>query len=169
MPVDMGTRTRLVPNQSEALAPPYVRRDTWRAMSRENVEVVRRIWDLYAEGTPDAVAATYDEGLLASDSTFTPAAEMPGAATYVGREGFMEFLRSWDAEFAEWSLRVEEIIDAGDDRVAVLLHQSGLGRTSGVPVETRFGTVYKFAGGQVIDRRDYNDPSRVLEAVGLSE
>jgi ketosteroid isomerase-like protein len=138
-------------------------------MSAENMAIVRRIWELYAQGTPAAVAATYDEGLLAPDSTFTPAEEVPGKETYVGREGFMKFLRGWDAEFGEWSLQVEEIIDAGDDRVVVLLHQFGQGRTSGVPVEARFGTVYRLDGGQVIERRDYPDPTKAIEAAGLSE
>ena len=138
-------------------------------MSQENVEVVRRIWDLYAAGTPEAVAATFDEGLLAPDSTFTPAEEVPGSATSVGREGFMKFLGAWDAEFGEWSLRVEEIIDAGDDRVVVFLQQSGLGRASGAAVEARLATVYKLAGGQVVDRRDYTDLSQALAAAGLSD
>jgi len=138
-------------------------------MSQENVQVVRRIWELYAQGTPAAVAATYDEGLLAPDSTFTPAEEVPGKETYVGREGFMKFLRGWDAEFGEWSLQVEKIIDAGDDRVVVLLHEFGQGRRSGVSVELRLGSVYRFEGGQVIERRDYLDHTRALEAVGLSE
>jgi ketosteroid isomerase-like protein len=124
-------------------------------MSQENVQVVRRIWELYAQGTPAAVAATYDEGLLAPDSTFTPAEEVPGKETYVGREGFMKFLRGWDAEFGEWSLQVEEIIDAGDNRVVVLLREFVQGRRSGVPVEAELGSVYRFKGGQVIERRDY--------------
>jgi ketosteroid isomerase-like protein len=138
-------------------------------MSEENVEIVRRIWELYDEGTLAAVEATFDQGLVAIDSTFTPAKEMPSASSYEGREGFMEFIRGWAAEFSDWTVRVEQIIDAGGDRVVVVLQQYGLGRTSGVPVDTRFATLYTLSKGQVIDRRDYTRPSDALEAAGLSE
>jgi hypothetical protein len=51
-----------------------------------------------------------------------------------GREGFVEFVRTWTEGFDNWSLQVERLIDAGGDRVLVLTHQSATGKASGVPV-----------------------------------
>jgi ketosteroid isomerase-like protein len=142
-------------------------------MSEENVEVVRRIWDLYVagleQGDPNAWTAAFDQGLVAPESTITPAREIPGTQTYVGREGFLEFVRAWTAEFAELRMRLEKIIDAGDDRVVAVVHQSATGKGSGAAVELRFGIVYTLKDGQVIDRRHYLDPAEALEAVGLGE
>ncbi len=138
-------------------------------MSQGNLEVVQRIWSLYSERTVEAVNATFDENLVAADSMYFPAKEMPSASSYVGREGFFKFIRGWAAEFSDWEVRVEEFIDAGDDHVVVLLKQHALGRASGAQVETRFAAFYKLNGGRVVERRDYNDPAEALEAAGLSD
>ena len=141
-------------------------------MSQENLEVIRRIWDIYvdglARGDPGTATAAYEQGLVAPSSTYTPIREIPGTRTYVGPEGFVEFLRAWTADWVDLKMRLERIIDASDDRVVAVVHQSAVGKGSGAGVEVRFGIVYKLKGGQVIDRRDYRVPE-ALEAVGLAE
>ena len=143
-------------------------------MSQKNVEVVRRIWDLTMEGIEngDPAAgfnAAYDQGLISADSTFTPAPEVPGSQTYVGRDGFAEFLRGWTDEFAAWKMWADEILDAGEERVVAIVRQVATGRGSGATVELLFGVVYTLKDGQVIDRRHYLEPDEALEAAGLSE
>ena len=143
-------------------------------MSQENVDLVRRIWDTYMEGIeqgdPGLTAAdAYDQGLFAPESTYTPDRQSPDAKTYVGREGFVEFLRELTAEFAELTVRPRKIIDAGDDRVVAVVHASAIGKGSGAAVKFRLGIVYTLKGGQVIDRQDYLDPAQAFEAVGLRE
>ncbi len=143
-------------------------------MSQENVEIVRRLWDLVVEGYDQrnpaaAYNSAFDQGLLAPTSTFTPASEVPGAEMYVGREGFSEFLRAWTGEFVDLKIWPEKIIDAGDDRVVVIIRQSARGRGSGAPVELRFVSVNTLRDGQIVDRRHYLDVDEALEAVGLSE
>ena len=136
-------------------------------MPEDNVEVVRRIWDLYSERTQEAVEATFDQDLVAADSEFFPAKEMPFASSYVGREAFMEFVRGWGREFAKWDLWPERFLGAPENRVVVFLRQRGLGRASGVEIETRFATVYTLDGGRVVERRDYTHIDEALEAAGL--
>jgi ketosteroid isomerase-like protein len=141
-------------------------------MSRKNVEVVQRIWGIYLEGLrqgdPDAATAVFDQGLVAPESTYTPIRDVPGTRTYVGREGFSEFFREWTDDWTDWTVQVEEVIDAGDDRVVAIASQSGTGRGSGAAVEVRFGMVYTLSGGQVVDRFDCRVPE-ALEAAGRSE
>src|SRR5215207_2931246 len=114
-------------------------------MSQENVEVVRRTWQLWTEGVENgdagALRAVFDEGLLAPDSTFTPVQDVPGASerTYVGLDGLREFIGAWTEDWTEWRIAVEEVIDAGDDRVVAVGYQSAVGKGSGVPVSLRFG------------------------------
>jgi ketosteroid isomerase-like protein len=124
----------------------------------------------FDQGNPAAgFDAACDQGLLAPTSTFTPASEVPGAETYVGREGFAEFLRAWTADFVDLMMWPEEIIDAGDDRVVAITRQSAKGRGSGAAVELRFASVNTLRDGQIVDRRHYLDTDETLEAVGLSK
>jgi ketosteroid isomerase-like protein len=143
-------------------------------MSQENVELVQRMWELVAEGFDagnpvNAFDAAFDQGLIAPTATFTPALEVPGAETYVGREGFAEFLRTWTADFVDWKIWPEKIIDAGDDNVVVVTRQCATGRGSGATVELTFASVNTIRDGQIVDRRHYLDADEALDAVGLSE
>jgi hypothetical protein len=68
-------------------------------------------------------------------------------------------MRAWTEDFEGWSVRVERWIDAGDDRVVALTHQSGTGKGSGVPVELNLGVVSEL--------KDGTTPSRSSRAVAM--
>jgi ketosteroid isomerase-like protein len=139
-------------------------------MSQENVEIVRRTWEVFIEGMSQRnPAAVFDEGLFAPTCALTPAREGLASRTYVGREGFEEWLRTWTEDFLDWRISPVEIIDAGNDRVVTVVDQSARGRGSGAAVELRFGIVHTLADGQIIDHQHYIDPAEALEAAGLSE
>jgi ketosteroid isomerase-like protein len=139
-------------------------------MSQENVEVVRRAWDVFLEGFDQGnLAAVFDEGLFAPRSTLTPPREILGSRTFVGREGLAEWLYIWTEDFLDLKVWPEEIIDAGGDRVVAVARQSAKGKGSGAAVETQFAIVYTLRDGQVIDSQHYLHPAEALEAVGLSE
>jgi len=139
-------------------------------MSQENVETAWRVWDVFLEGIEDGnFAALFDAGLYAPSATLVPTQEASGAKTYVGRDGFVEWMRTWTEDFRDWRMWPEKIIDAGDDRVVALVRQTAIGKASGVPVEQRFGIVWTVRSGQVIEQRNYIDPAEALGAVGLSE
>jgi ketosteroid isomerase-like protein len=110
--------------------------DTARAMSQENVEIVRRGFEEFraglARGDPGAM---FDSGLLASDFEWIVAPNTPGLQpVYRGREGFVEFMRTWTEDF-EWSIDLERVVDAGSDRVVAVFHQRATGNASGAQVE----------------------------------
>jgi ketosteroid isomerase-like protein len=95
--------------------------------------------------------------------------ELEGRTVFRGREEFVDFFRTWMEQFDEYSFRVERIIDAGDDRVVSILHQRGVGKASGVPVEWQMGQVLEFEGGRLNRARNYASPAEALEAAGLRE
>jgi len=139
-------------------------------MSQENVEIVRRGWEVFIEGIDHGnPTAVFDEDLFAPTYTLTPSRETVGSKTYVGREGFAEWLRIWTEDFMDWKIRPVTIIDAGNDRVVTVVYQAGRGKESGAAVDVQFGTVHTLKAGQVIEQRNYIDPAEALEAVGLSE
>ena len=140
-------------------------------MSEENVELVRRGWEAFKEGMErgDPAGGAWDSGVFAPDCEWMPPKGFPGAAVYRGREGFAEFMRAWTEDFDDFTLRLERLIDAGDDRVVGFFHHTAIGKGSGVPVEVHQGLVYELEGGRVIRCRNFADHASALKAAGLSD
>ena len=140
-------------------------------MSHDNVQIVQRIWDIYTRGLEQgdngALAAPYDQGLVAVDSTVSPVSDIPGMKdVYVGVDGFAEFTLSWIQDWEGLTMRLVEAVDIGDDRVLAIVRQSATGKASGAAVELDFGIVYTLEEGRVVDRKDYKlDDAR--KAAGL--
>jgi len=139
-------------------------------MSQENVEVARRLFELFHIGMErrDPGAWTESED-LADDFEWIPPPGVPGLGTYRGREEFLEFMRTWTEDFEDWSIELEQAFGAGPDRVAGVVRQRATGKASGAPVEVHQGMVWEFEGGRVIRIRHFIKPSEALEAAGLSE
>ena len=140
-------------------------------MSQENVEIVRRIYEAWWAGLErgDPVAA-FDTAPIAEDFEIrTEAIALEGRSVWRGREELREWFRTWTGEFKDWSLRVERLIDVGDDRVVALTHQSAIGRESRAPVEMKAGVVWELKDGLAVRNTNYLTHAEALEAAGLSE
>jgi ketosteroid isomerase-like protein len=131
-------------------------------MSRENVELVQRVYEAFTRG--DAVTAL---------SYFDPEVVMDASHRVDGRIGhgheelaaiLAEWLGTWD----EWREEVEETRDLGD-RVLVISTQRGVGRGSGIEWENRFAMLYEIRSAKITRWTIYDDLGQALEAVGLRE
>ena len=134
-------------------------------MSEENVELVRR-----------AVDAVNRRDLATLDSLWSEEGEFHSrlAATegrvFRGRQGIRDYLAWLGEAFDEFRSEVEEIIDAGEDRVVALLVASVRGRGSGVPLDDqRFAIVFTFQGKRIAGADSYLSRAEALEAAGLEE
>jgi len=131
-------------------------------MSAENVEIVRKGYEEFlATGEPV-------ERILAPDfvwdmSTFH---NWPERQTYEGVEGTREFLSDWMSAWEDWRLEIKELLDAGDDVVAIV-HQSGRSKATGLEVDMDFAQVFTVENGMQTRMRMYADPDEALRAVGL--
>ena len=142
-------------------------------VSVENVEILRRSYEEFqaamARGDP---GSWFDSGGVSGDFEWALDPRYPpfeGRPVWRGREGFVEFVRTWTEGFEDWSIRVEQLIDADDDRVVALTRQTALGKGSGVPVELYIGQVWEVEGGRLTRVTNYMSQSDALEAAGLSE
>ena len=126
-------------------------------MSQENVEVVRSIYEAWADNR--SAAPFIDRDL---EYVNPPNAIEPG--TRIGRHYFRKVLEV----FPDMRFEIERYIDAGDD-VVVIAKQFGRGSSSGVETETRQGYVWTVAEGKATRFRWFSDAAEALEAVGLSE
>jgi ketosteroid isomerase-like protein len=138
-------------------------------MSEQDVDVVRRAFAMFQEGMASGnPALTFDSGLVASDATWH-VPEGPGIRdSYVGRDGWLEFVAAWTEDF-DWSIQLEKAVDAGDGRVVVETHQRAAGKASGVPVELLMGGIWTVEGGQIVRMENFFDPADAYAAVGLSD
>jgi ketosteroid isomerase-like protein len=132
-------------------------------MSAENVEIVRLGYDEFL-ATGELVERITAPEFVWDMSTFHG---WPERQTYEGPEGTREFLTEWLGAWEDWRLEVRELIDAGDDVVA-LLHQSGRSKTTGLEVDMDFAQVWTIKDGKQTRMRMYADPDEALRAVGLS-
>jgi SnoaL-like domain len=100
-------------------------RDT-RAMSQQNMELVRRVLGEAQHHPPALWDLLDDEVLWELGQLALPDA---GPAQWHGPAGVQEFFRRWIGPIDEWGYEVGEMIDAGDSVVAHI-HQWGRGKAA---------------------------------------
>jgi ketosteroid isomerase-like protein len=79
-----------------------------------------------------------------------------------------EAWREWLSAFSEIDAEVEELIDGGDQILAVIRERE-LGRASGVPVEGTHFAVWTLAHGKVTRMQMFDSRTEALAAAGLEE
>ena len=132
-------------------------------MSKQNVEIVRRVVEEYNRA---GVEALHD--FLHPDVEFTEDPRFLEAGVYRGREAVEAYFTEFRRQMAGHALEVEEIVDAGDDVVAVV-RERARGTSSEAEVEWRAAFVWTMRGGTAVRGRAYLDPAEAREAVGLRE
>jgi ketosteroid isomerase-like protein len=136
-------------------------------MSQENVEIVRQVYDAVARRDSAAVLALYDEE-IEIDGTRLPEARLVGRAVVRGHQGLRRVTRSWEEAWESAEDKCEELIDAGE-RVISVVARRGLGRTSGLRVDTERAGVWTIRDGKVVRTVWFPSKAEALEAAGLSE
>ena len=138
-------------------------------MSQESLELVTTAFKAFTEGLEqgDAVAL-FTQGLAADDVEWRPVAGWPGPTSYVGREGWAEFVDTWIGEFDAYSIQLERLVDAGGNVVVAFMHQTASGKGSGTPVDWHSAAIFELENGKVTRVQNYADPTEALEAAGLS-
>jgi ketosteroid isomerase-like protein len=133
-------------------------------MSQENVEIVRRCTEYWANRDLSAITEILDTNAVLdlSRNVFNP-------DVYRGVEGFRRWVENVDEVWERLETELEEIID-GDDHVVSEVRMSGRGRGSGVEVDMRVFQVWRFREGKVVRLTGgYRDRAEALEAAGLRE
>jgi ketosteroid isomerase-like protein len=103
-------------------------------MSRENVEIVRAVYDAVARRDTAAVLALYDPDVEWDGSRGTPLGELSGQSVYRGHDGLRTAFRQWYEAWENLEDTCEELIDAGEHVISVSTARAR-GRASGLDVE----------------------------------
>ena len=128
-------------------------------MSRENVEVVRRVNAAIEARDMEALVAEHHPDV----EIVVLRSEIEGP--YLGHEG----LRRMAADMfeADFQMRVDEMRDLGDNRVLVLGHQHATVR--GARWEHLLAEVVEIDAGKVARTRAFATVEQALESLGLRE
>ena len=135
-------------------------------MSQSNVDVVRRLYDAAARRDDVIPFGLYAEDIL-WDISNSGRALLAMKPVYHGHEGVRQYWRETTSAFGEIDFEVRELIDAGDQVLAVIRERE-VGRASGVPVETTHLAVLTLSGGKVVQIQMFDDPQQVREAAELA-
>jgi ketosteroid isomerase-like protein len=154
--------------QTDSLLP----RDTERAMSQENLELVRRLYaELFSGGsaaefkerlTDDALSAFLDPGV----EWITVPESLLAVDRYVGFDGVRRFWGEFVSAWEDYRVEPLTLRDAGD-QVAVVVHI--VGRTHGTEVDGTRSSLLTVRDGKVVRVQAFADPDAALEAAGLEE
>src|SRR5690242_1345770 len=136
-------------------------------MSQANVEIVRRVTELWNQGGWEAVIG---EGLLNPDVEYHDDKNWPEARSTLGAGALIErFAEVLEVMGKDAKIEVEELIDGGQGRVVLILQFRGEARASGIHHEYRWGYIARVHDGQVDYLHAYLDPNEALQAAGLRE
>ncbi|HSB54627.1 MAG TPA: nuclear transport factor 2 family protein, partial [Gemmatimonadales bacterium] len=84
-------------------------------------------------------------------------------------EGVRAYWRRWLSAWTDLQFEIEDIVDHGDEVVALIRNQRQWGRHSGIETEIPpYGIVFSFRDGKVVRWCGYPDQAAALEAAGLS-
>ena len=137
-------------------------------MSQENVEIVRTLFAALQSVNVGNVERRLDE----VREIFDPEVEWVAAphsllasGEYRGYDGvsrfWTQFLSAWD----EYGVQVDELIDAGDQVVAVMRLS---GRTNQLEVDEARSSVLTLRDGRIVRVEPFASKDEALEAAGLS-
>jgi hypothetical protein len=131
-------------------------------MSEENVEIVRRGYELYAAGDLEGVTALFAPDAELADTGGLGLADT-AAGTRHGPKGFLRATEEVLEAFEDYRVETKDFIEAGE-AVVVPVRISGRGRTSGAKLETHLAHLWVLRNGKVIRGEVYRTTDEALEA-----
>ena len=123
-----------------------------------NAAFVRRAYELVNAGDFETLVKGFEPGF-----EWHPDELAPGQATRRTAEDVKEAVDDFTGAFAEFRTEVEELIEEGDQVIAVVRH---VGRVGGGNVQRRETHLWTFANGRPRSLREFEERDAALAAAG---
>ena len=136
-------------------------------MSRENVEIVRKIYDAVARRDDETPFEFYAEDIVLDLSRWDGVV-LDSRLVSRGHDAVRQVWRDRLSAFGDIDYEVDEWLDA-DDKVLAVVREFDVGRASGISVDASHVAVWTLAEGKVIRLQVFNKRDEALEAAGLAE
>jgi ketosteroid isomerase-like protein len=132
--------------------------------SEDNLSIVARFLE-QARENPESVWSIFHEDVVWDLSGIPTAPDAPLKSH--GPDSVRDFFRRWAGTFQDWDYTVEKL-SAGPGTVVALIHQRGVGKGSGAPVEARFWQIWVMQRGQAIRVTHRDDELEAFKDAGLA-
>jgi ketosteroid isomerase-like protein len=131
-------------------------------MTSANVEVVERFENAFVRGDTDEVMSLVDEDVVVHE-----AASLPYPGDHHGHDGFLRLVGAFNRVWEITSPLDLTFLDAGDERVVVIVGYDVVARATGTPLRLGMVEVYTVRDGRIVDLDIYyRDTAAVVEATG---
>jgi SnoaL-like domain len=134
-------------------------------VQRRNVELVRRAVEA---GGIRGVHERFDE-FCHPDFEWRPRMVGFGKETYVGRDGFGQYVDDMEATVDEVDLAVGDIRSIGADQVLLTGRLRMVGKGSGVPMDIEWALLYRIEGGLAKSGTAFDSHAEAEEAASRAE
>jgi ketosteroid isomerase-like protein len=133
-----------------------------RRVGRSNVEVVQRMFDLFAEGGIDPSLEVIDPDVVVE----IPPDMSAEPDTYQGHEGVRRYFDGFRGMLEDVTYEPLELTPVGDDHVLAHVRLTGRGASSGLDVGLEPYVVHELSGGRIVRIRPYPDLESARAALG---
>ncbi len=150
-------------------------------MSRQDVELVRSLFESGGDGEIDVAEHLEDEAWLrevteaVSDDAkirfYVPeqsGIEVMERSEFTGPEGLAEGWRIWMQPWEQFRIALEETIDIGDGVVLAPARMTGKLRESGIEIPQEGASLQRVEDGRIVSMGFYLDVDQAREAAGLT-
>ena len=139
-------------------------------MSKEQVEIVRTLFDTFARRDHEAAFDYYDAEIEWDASRARQVGDVDTARVYHGHDGVRAYWRRWLSAWEDVEATEVEFVDAGQTVIALVHQQRQRGRVSGI--ESNFppyALTFTIRNGKVVRWVFYPTQTEALEASGLEK
>ena len=136
-------------------------------MSEENVALVRDLLDSFARRDHERAFEFYAPD-IEWDASGLEQTIPDLVGVYRGHDGVRTYWRRWLQAWKDIEFEVEDILDGGEEIVALIRNQRMWGRTTGIPVDfPPYALVFTVRDGKVTRWRSFPDQEEAFEAAGV--
>jgi ketosteroid isomerase-like protein len=128
------------------------------------LEVVRRQYEAFQRQDWDALFALYHPDVELDLSR----SGIPDGGVHHGHDGLLEGWSKWRGVWGRYEFELEDLIEAGEDRVLALIHVRAASKGQGMDAEVRAGDVFTVRDGLIVHFANFLDREDARGEVGLA-
>jgi ketosteroid isomerase-like protein len=128
-------------------------------MSEESVAVVRTMWEAFIRNDLPTALATFSAD-VEWDGT-----NLPDGKISRGLDAVLDHAGRWAEMWEDWEVELEDVIDAGDDRVIAFIRERGHSK-AGLDMNERHSELYVVRDGKIAYRKGFSDADQALVEAG---
>jgi ketosteroid isomerase-like protein len=124
---------------------------------RENLEVARAGYEAFQRSDLEGVLALTDPDV----EIYLPTT-LPNSGTFRGHEGYITWIGQWLDAWEDFRIEVLAMEPVGERHVVTTIHQSAVGRGSGIPVEMDIAYMSDIREGKVAALQMYQSREEAI-------